>query len=94
MRRFAYLVSGLVLFLALLPVGITLGAGFLAGSLGCALDEGSVHPCLLFGTDIGGALYTAGMMFWLGFLTLPLAALATLAFVLLCLIDLVRALRR
>ncbi|MFC4639895.1 hypothetical protein [Deinococcus hohokamensis] len=38
---------------------------------GCRLDEGSVHPCLVLGVDLGGALYTMGMMGWIMLITVP-----------------------
>lgn len=49
---------------------LTLGVG-LASALGCALDKGSVHPCPALGMDLGGALYTLGMMGWIMLITVP-----------------------
>lgn len=34
----------------------------LAGPMGCSIDEGSVHPCLIAGQDWGEAAYTLGMI--------------------------------
>ncbi|MCW6511366.1 hypothetical protein [Lichenifustis flavocetrariae] len=49
-------------------VSLTL-AVTLATSLGCALDEGSVHPCRVAGIDIGDALYTGAVFGWLMLVT-------------------------
>lgn len=38
---------------------------------GCRVDEGSAHPCLVAGIDIGGLLYALLMMGWLVILALP-----------------------
>ena len=65
------------MFLPFIPVII---AGVIAAACGCKLDEGSVHPCTVFGTDIGGALYTMGVMGWFGLLTFPTGILALIVF--------------
>ncbi len=94
MKRATYLILGAALLLSLLPVLSTLAASVTANALGCALDEGSIHPCPAFGADLGGALYTAAMLGWLGLVTLPFAALAALLISLLALFDLIRYLWR
>lgn len=71
--RFVRILAPVCIAIGVLPVLSTLAAFSLAGLLGCQLDEGSVHACRLFGADIGDLLYTMGMMFWLAFVTLPLA---------------------
>lgn len=43
----------------------------MADGLGCPLDEGSVHPCVIVGHDIGEALSTAFVLGWLSFVTWP-----------------------
>jgi uncharacterized membrane protein len=55
----------------------------IASSLGCTLDEGSVHPCLLAGRDIGDLLYVMGVMGWLMLVTiwlLPVAPIMWIAY--------------
>jgi hypothetical protein len=37
----------------------------------CRVDEGSVHPCLVAGIDIGHLLYTLMTMGWFVILMLP-----------------------
>jgi hypothetical protein len=61
----------LVLFTAF-PWLCVIMAGSVANACGCALDEGSAHPCIVAGMDVGGVLYALGMMGWLGILTTPL----------------------
>jgi hypothetical protein len=63
---------------ALLPIVPTLIAGAIATANGCRLDEGSPHPCIVRGSDIGHTLYSMGLMFWFGMITLPLGALGLL----------------
>jgi hypothetical protein len=48
-------------------------AGTIAESNGCQLDEGSVHPCMVNGRDMGETLYSMGMMGWIGIATCPVA---------------------
>lgn len=62
---------------ALLPFAVALVSGGLATALGCRLDEGSPHPCLLRGDDIGGSLYTAAVLgTWLSLPALPVLLVA------------------
>ena len=79
-RRGAVLVYGIIalwMFLPFIPVVV---AGAIASACGCQLDEGSAHPCILFGRDIGGALYQMGVMGWLCLITFPTGLLALAAF--------------
>jgi hypothetical protein len=43
---------------------------------GCAVDEGSPAPCIVFGVDIGRTLYILRAMGWLGIVTLPSGGVA------------------
>jgi hypothetical protein len=45
---------------------------------GCRLNEGSPSPCIVGGSDLGNTLYSMGLMFWFGMITLPLGALGLL----------------
>ena len=47
-----------------------------ASPFGCALDEGSVHPCVVFGLDLGALLYVMAVAGWMTLFTAPLAAIA------------------
>lgn len=62
----------LILFVAFLPAISVAIAGSIANANGCQLDEGSVHPCLVNGTDMGETLYTMGVMGWFMLATIPI----------------------
>jgi hypothetical protein len=74
------LFHGLVIFAILLlafsPLIATMIAGTIANYYGCDLDEGSIHPCVVNGQDIGDTLYTLGVLGWLALGTLPLGLIA------------------
>ena len=63
-----------------LPVMLSLSAGMVANAFGCRLNEGSIHPCLAFGMDIGGTLYFWGMMGWFSLATFPTGVFALVVF--------------
>ena len=75
MRRLARLAGLLALVLFTLasyaPVIGLLLAGAVATLFECRVDEGAVHPCLVYGRDEGEALYTAEVLGWLTFVTWP-----------------------
>jgi hypothetical protein len=77
-RKFPWLiyVIGLVIIVvALAPfVPVTLAAK-IAGSHGCPIDEGSIHPCIIDGVDWGSRLYTLGTMGWLFLASFPIAGI-------------------
>ena len=77
------LVATLVAWAPLISVLLTFA---IAGALECRVDEGSVHPCPgPFGTDLGPALYTMGVMGWLMLVTAPFMLVTGLAWTLLLL---------
>lgn len=61
--------------LALFPLLSAITAAVLADINGCALDEGSPHPCLILGSDWGNTLYNMSVAFWMMLFTLPAGAL-------------------
>ena len=71
-----WLILAAIVLVALLPVLSVLFAAFVANANGCRLDEGSVHPCMVMGSDWGETLYTFGVMGWLMLATLPLGLFA------------------
>lgn len=73
------LVLGVILFGALLPLISVFVASGIADAAGCQLDEGGAHACVIGGADWGDALLTMFVLGWLMFATLPLGALAFLA---------------
>jgi hypothetical protein len=66
----------LILLFGALPVLSALSAFAIAGLLDCGLDEGSIHPCLFFGRDVGDMLYTMLVSGWFGMVTIPFAGVA------------------
>jgi hypothetical protein len=73
-RKPMMIVLVLILLLWIAPLALALSAGGLASLLSCELNEGSAHPCMLFGSDIGGTLYTIGVLGWLTLIGIPFAA--------------------
>ena len=66
------LVNLVLLLLAVSPLLGLVWVGYMADRYDCQVDEGSVHPCIVNGEDIGETLYTWGVMGWMMFVTLPL----------------------
>ncbi|MEP9377624.1 hypothetical protein ABLE91_12970 [Aquabacter sp. CN5-332] len=72
----AYSLSLLCIALfALFPVISVALVSLVATAAGCTVNEGGVHPCLIAGADLGGLLYTMGVLGWLGLVTLPVGAI-------------------
>lgn len=69
----------LVLAMCAAPMAATFVAYAIARANGCTLHEGFANPCVVLGADIGSALYSMGVMFWLTLITMPVAALTALA---------------
>lgn len=66
MKRKKYLIGlGATVLWTVLPIICVLIAGVIANYFDCPLDEGGAHVCVVFGRDIGGLLYTLGVMGWL-----------------------------
>jgi hypothetical protein len=61
-----------VLVVCLLPFLSLFVSLAVAGFGQCQLDEGSVHPCLIGGVDLGPTLYVMSVSAWFGLMTLPL----------------------
>jgi hypothetical protein len=84
------LIHGLVIFLILVlafsPFIGAMAAGTIAEAYGCQLDEGSIHPCLVNGRDIGETLYTFGVLGWLGLATVPIGMVVLVVYLLAALI--------
>ena len=75
-RRFPWGVYSVILVIvlafALWPIGSVMYAANVAEAHGCALDEGSVHPCIVDGEDVGEALNAFAVMGWFMLATVPL----------------------
>ena len=80
-KGFLLTALGIVGF-AILPILSMLIAVMIAGASGCALDEGSVHPCLVLGIDLGTPLYSMAVFGWFVMFTFPLAGIALVILIL------------
>lgn len=75
-------IIGAILLFTFAPVISVAVAGEIAHRNGCDLDEGSIHPCIVNGTDIGPDLYTFAMLGWFMLATIPLGLGALLLYIL------------
>ena len=74
-RAMIWALAVIVLF-GVSPLLSLLLALAIALPFGCSLDEGSVHPCLIFGLDFGALLYSMSVSAWFVMFTIPLAGVA------------------
>lgn len=81
----------IIAFAPLLSVLATYG---IAETLGCTVDEGSIHPCLVGGFDIGSTLYTMGVMGWLMIPAAPLMLIVILGWLVMGVFSVVRYLSK
>ena len=92
-RRYAGLATTITI-LTLAPVLSAFAAYAIANLNDCTLHEGYVNPCVIVGVDLGGALYTMGVLGWLGLMTLPIGLPALLVLVVVCVVHFVRHKRK
>lgn len=59
-----------MVIIGIAPLASVVLAGLIAQWGGCALHEGFAQPCMVFGADIGGLLYTMAVMGWLMLISL------------------------
>ena len=70
-----------ITLLAAAPILGVILSQTVAAALHCQVDEGSFHPCLYGGRDIGGVLYDLFVLGWLMILTIPILFIALLTWV-------------
>lgn len=75
-----------ILLCAISPFFAVAYAGTVAESNGCELNEGGINPCVVNGTDLGGTLYSLGMLGWFGLVSFPLGLAAAALYILLVVI--------
>lgn len=75
--------------LCLIPLFKGLDAISFAGEHGCDLHEGFVNPCVVDGIDYGEQLYADFGAIFLSYLTVPLAGLLFLIFLVFLMRDLI-----
>ena len=83
------LALALIVLFAALPALAAVMASAVADALGCPLNEGGAHVCLLFGHDIGGVLNTMLASHWFAYMTIPGAVAALVVWIVVALILLV-----
>jgi len=66
------LIMLLILLFTFAPMISVAYASSVAEANGCDLDEGSIHPCIVNGKDIGADLYSYAMLGWFMIATIPL----------------------
>jgi hypothetical protein len=76
-RRFGIALA-MIVAIAAMPFVLALGAGSVAAALGCQLDESNVNPCVVFGLDLGPALYATALIGLLMLIGVPVAGVAFL----------------
>lgn len=69
------LVATIVIWLPVILLTIAILVSSIAD---CRLDEGSAHPCVILGVDLGNLLYSFAVSGWLMLATLPFMALTVL----------------
>ena len=74
MKRIVLTYLGILLFAAA-PILVAVISGYAAQALGCRVDEGSNHPCMILGLDWGSFFYFLFVSGWFSLLTVPLGAL-------------------
>ena len=68
----------LIVLFGIAPLLAALAAGGIGNALGCVVNEGGASRCIVAGHDIGGILLDMFVLGWLMFLTLPVAGIAFL----------------
>ena len=73
MKRIALAYLGVALF-AIAPLLVAITSSAIAHALGCQVDEGSEHACMILGLDWGSVFNVLFVSGWFTILTLPLGA--------------------
>jgi hypothetical protein len=84
----------LIVVFAILPLALAIAASTFGASMGCRVDEAGFYPCLVLGQDVGGALGAMFVSGWFVFFTLPLGALAALAWLVVAVAIFIRRKRK
>lgn len=78
-RRLIWIAYSALLLFTIAPILSTLLASLIAAIFGATLDEGSAHPCLVGGYDLGPMLYSMLVYGWLMLITVPVGIILILA---------------
>jgi len=77
----------IVIIGASIPIISVAIASYVSNYCGCTLNEGSVHPCQLFGYEIGELLYSMFVFGWLSLATIPIGLVLLLALTIFSIIN-------
>ena len=77
----------IIAVIGLFPVFSVLLTAAVARACGCRVDEGNPHPCKCCGVEIGGLLYTGGVLGWLFLLTGPVAVVLAVIWTIIILVS-------
>lgn len=92
-RRFALIALAILTIVVWLPFAGLAASIYVSSTLHCAVDEASVHPCIVSGIDIGPALnygFTGG---WLMLTTAPAMLATSVVWITLACVALVNRIR-
>jgi hypothetical protein len=78
-RRLIWIAYSALLLFTIAPILSTFLADLIAAIFGATLNEGSVHPCLVGGYDLGPLLSSMSEYGWLMLITLPVGIVLILA---------------
>ena len=92
-RHVLFWIGLICLLIGAAPALSVLISSGIADANGCALNEGSVNPCVIGGQDIGGLLGGMFVMGWLFLLTWPFALAGLGLLIALGIATLIRRLR-
>ena len=81
------LVYGVIASWSLFPLVCVLIVMAVSALCGCTVNESSPTPCVVLGVDIGKALYTLGVMGWLGFVTVPSGGIALVLYTIFLVVE-------
>lgn len=70
------------LLICALPMVSVFAATAIGGFFGCNVNEAGTNPCVVGGVDLGITLATMFTMGWFGLMTLPVAALLVVVWIL------------
>ena len=66
-----------IILAALLPILVSMLAGFIGYCMGCSINEAGTDDCVRIGVPFGTILNPLGVLGWLGIITIPLGVIAT-----------------
>jgi hypothetical protein len=75
-RAYLWISYSLAVLFTIAPCLSVFISSAIASAAGAKLDEAGPHPCVIFGFDFGGLLYSMFVAGWFGLLTFPIGLIA------------------